>query len=260
MLSTLIVFGIVLTITIKKNITEIYYHIPFIKKSVKLKREIVEKKHRRRHTRALNVIYIINIVVFIFFIVVQFLYHLKVIDGATYLTICSYASAPLFLAYTDNVWTFITYAFTHFSFMHFASNILGLYFISSLIRTQFKNKKILEIYLIGAVVSALVAGFFYSAIYISNIELYITMPRLIGASGSLFAFFGALYHKVPDYEYEFFFFKSKIKYVFWFLVITSIVSIISRYNVGGNFAHIGGAIAGYLIVGHYKKIKSLIKK
>ena len=38
-----------------------------------------------------------------------------------------------------------------------------------------------------------------------------------------------------------------------------ILYIIFRYNAGGNLCHFGGALAGYLIVGHYKKFKSLIK-
>ena len=145
-------------------------------------------------------------------------------------------------------WTLITYNFYHIEILHFIFNILSLYWFGKIFLVYFNNKKLLALYLIGGIVG----GLLYLAVY--NIFPTIFHPGiLMGASASIMAITIAAAVYAPDFIVPMAFVgEVKLKWIGLSFFILSVILIHST-NPGGNIAHIGGALFGYLWVKQYKR-------
>ncbi len=150
-------------------------------------------------------------------------------------------------------WTLITYMFLHEGFMHFLFNLLGLYWFGKLLLAYFDERKLLGLYLLGGI-----AG---GVLYIITYNLFPVFMGvngvLLGASASVIAILVALAVYAPNQAIHLFFIgKVQMKYVAIFYVVLSIIGI-STTNAGGNLAHIGGALWGYLFINQLGKGKDI---
>ena len=145
-------------------------------------------------------------------------------------------------------WTLITYNFYHKELFHFIFNVLNLYWFGRIFLVYFNNKKLLAVYLVGGIIG----GLAYFAAY--NIFPSVFHPAiLMGASASIMAIIIATAVYAPDFRiYMLFLGEVKLKWIGLASFIISVI-LINSVNPGGNIAHVGGAIFGYLWVIQYKR-------
>lgn len=172
--------------------------------------------------------------------------------------ILQYLAVPSdLLALSRKPWTLVTYMFTHGFLYHILFNLLILYWFGRIFIEEFGVKKILGIYLIGG----LAGGLFFILFY--NIFPFFDEVRqssiATGASASVMAIVIATATLVPNRRINIVLIGSlKVIHVALFLFITSTILDFTD-NTGGKIAHIGGALAGYLFAGYYKKGKDITK-
>jgi len=143
-------------------------------------------------------------------------------------------------------WRLISYQFLHGGYIHLGMNMMALYVFGPLIEKWWGPRRFLAFYLLcgacGAWLMAMLA--FFPALINGG------AATLVGASGSIF---GVLVASAMLYP------KDEVKLIIppmWVTVrklaivftALSIGSMFVGYNVGGNAAHLGGAIFGYLLV------------
>ncbi len=143
-------------------------------------------------------------------------------------------------------WTLISYMFYHEQIFHILFNMFALYWFSKIFLIYFNEKQLMALYILGGISGA----FLYIASY--NIFPYfnnmIFGSRLLGASGSVMAIIVASAVQSPKLELRFLLLGSiKLQYIAIAVVLISFLSITSS-NAGGEIAHLGGALFGYLFV------------
>ncbi len=140
-------------------------------------------------------------------------------------------------------WSIITYSFLHSGFLHILFNMIVLHFGGQLFYTFFSGKRLLNYYVMGAIVGALV--------YMLSYNLFpafagVGQSYLIGASASVMAIFIGITAKTPDMTVRLFLLGNvKLWWIAAFFVVTDIVQL-PFGNAGGHLAHLGGAGIGYL--------------
>ncbi|MGZ8557699.1 MAG: rhomboid family intramembrane serine protease [Chitinophagaceae bacterium] len=167
----------------------------------------------------------------------------------------------------------LTHMFMHGSIEHLLFNMLALWMFGSVLENYWGGKRFLQFYLIsglGAAFLHLIVLYFEmepawdyiskfspeeqaSVIYSNNILVLdkAINSATVGASGAIFgclAAFGYLFPNTLIYIYFLFPIKAK-----WFVIIYGALelSLAVRNSAGDNvahFAHLGGAITGFIIV------------
>jgi membrane associated rhomboid family serine protease len=143
-------------------------------------------------------------------------------------------------------WTPLTYMFLHEGFLHILFNMFTLFWFGRIFLMYFSEKQLVGLYLVG--------GFFAAAVYVISYNIFpyyapeLHQSLLLGASGSIMAIIVATAFRSPNMELQMLFIGNvKLKYIAIFFVLTSLFGITS-INGGGELAHLGGALAGYLFV------------
>lgn len=155
-------------------------------------------------------------------------------------------------------WTLITYGFLHSTsdLLHIIMNMLFLYVFGKLISEYLGSNRVLAIYILGTIAG----GLFFLLCY-NTIPYLMSLPSLplIGASSAVFAIMLAAATLLPDYAFNLMFIgQVKIKYIAAFYLLLSFVSTID-HNPGGNLAHLGGGLLGYLFITQLRKGNDLGK-
>ncbi|TYA53845.1 rhomboid family protein [Formosa maritima] len=145
-------------------------------------------------------------------------------------------------------WSIITYAFVHYDFWHILFNMLWLYFIGRMFSNLFPVKLGLNIYFLGAIFGGLLFLFGYNVIP----SFFDTNSRLVGASAAVRALLIFICTYMPNMEVRFFTFNLKLWYLGVAIVVIDFLGLFGL-NAGGNFAHLGGALLGYIYAIQLKK-------
>lgn len=147
-------------------------------------------------------------------------------------------------------WTILTYSFMHSmrSIFHIIFNMLWFYWFGKMIQDYLGKDKVLALYVLGAIAG----GVFYLLSY-NFIPYYIersfrTSNILVGASASVNAIVLAAATLLPNQRINLMFLGSiKITWIAAFVVLTSFLGTVGS-NAGGNLAHLGGALIGFLYI------------
>jgi membrane associated rhomboid family serine protease len=183
----------------------------------------------------------INSAVFILFGIVNVFYS----DIPYWLSMPSYVNGLI-----HKPWTLLTYMFYHKEILHFLFNVLNLYWFGKIFLVYFSEKKLLRLYLIGGIIGGLLYFLVYNA-FPDKFQPAI----LMGASASIMAIIIAVAVYAPNFKVLMFFIgEVKLIYIGLFSFILSIILIASD-NPGGNIAHVGGAMYGFLWVKLFQKGK-----
>jgi membrane associated rhomboid family serine protease len=174
--------------------------------------------------------------------------------GAADFAILRWLAVPAYMpALLRHPWTVVTYMFTHLGFMHILFNLLWLYWFGIIFLQYFDPKKLVGVYVLGGLTGALffIAGFNIFPAF----QGVLPVSLALGASASVMALVIATAVYVPDYTvYVFLIGPVKIKYIALVsFILTTLVDFTS--NTGGKFAHLGGALYGWLFVMQYRRGK-----
>ncbi|MCW3102418.1 MAG: hypothetical protein JWO09_858 [Bacteroidetes bacterium] len=152
-------------------------------------------------------------------------------------------------------WTLITYMFTHVALMHIFWNMITLYWFGQILSEYTSQRKIIPLYLMGGILGALVTVLLISVVPV--LQPFIGTP-LIGASAGVTAIIIAAATLVPEVRMNMMFIGPvKLLYVAIFVIFIDVLNLSSYDNIGGNLAHLGGALMGYLYIVQYKKGKDM---
>jgi membrane associated rhomboid family serine protease len=149
----------------------------------------------------------------------------------------------------------ITYMFTHFDVSHIFFNMLSLYFIGPAVEMTLGPKRFFGLYMISGLMG-LAAHFlvFYLPYLLGQTDV---MPlfSVLGASGAVFGVLIAFATLYPDRQLMLLFPPIPIKAWVMALILVGIGLYQGLTGTGGNiahFAHLGGALAGFLLARHWK--------
>lgn len=143
------------------------------------------------------------------------------------------------------VWRLFTYQFLHGHTVHLGLNMMALYVFGPMMEQWWGKRRFLAFYLLcGACGAWLMAMFAYTPLVDGN------QAWLVGASGSIFGILVGVAMVFP---------KVEVKMVIppmWVTVRTlaivflllSVAQILFSFNAGGNVAHLGGALFGYILI------------
>ena len=137
-------------------------------------------------------------------------------------------------------WTLVTYMFSHYALLHIFFNMLWLYWLGRIFMEYFSPKQLTGVYLLGGWGGALLFLLAYNLMP----SLAGDSVFLIGASASVLAVIVATAVYAPDYKIGLLFLgEVAIK---WVAIVTVAIYLIGMEtgNIGGNIAHIGGALVG----------------
>ncbi len=160
-------------------------------------------------------------------------------------------------AFITHPWGIITSIFSHQGFFHLLFNMVMLYSFGRLFLQFFSQKRLLYTYILGGIFGGLFE-------IISTIFPAISAHPVIGASGAVMAIIFAVAVHKPYLELNLFgTFKVKL------IVIAGVLFILNFINLGyeiedgdgggtAHFAHIGGAVLGFLSVQQLKSSTNII--
>ena len=140
-----------------------------------------------------------------------------------------------------NPWTIVSYAFVHYDFLHLLFNMLWLYVIARMFLNLFSPKRALNIYFLGAISG----GAMFLLGYALLPSFFGGNSSLVGASAAVRALLIFLCAYMPNQDVRVFMFNLKLWYIGVGLVVLDVVGLFGL-NAGGNLAHLGGALLGYV--------------
>ncbi len=164
----------------------------------------------------------------------------------TNLLISWFVLPATFSEFITKPWTLITYGFLHISFLHILLNLIALYYIGNLFVQYFTPKQFVTFYVLGTVFGGLI--FLLSYTYFPVFSKASSFSVLLGASAGISAIFIGIATYIPNYQ-------LKIRFIgfvkLWHLAAVWVgldIIQIPVGNSGGHFAHLGGALFGFLYV------------
>lgn len=133
-------------------------------------------------------------------------------------------------------WTLLTYMAVHSDLLQLLFNMLWLYWFGQFFTTLGTERQMLWLYVAGGIVGALA--------FVAMGAIGAAHGTLLGASASVLAVVVGAAWRTPNLSVNLLLLGSvAIKWIALALVLLSAVSL-SGENLGGNVAHLGGAIAG----------------
>jgi membrane associated rhomboid family serine protease len=180
-------------------------------------------------------------------------YSLSGVDGSWLLSwLALPASFELFLS---RPWSIVSFMFLHFELLHILFNMLWLYWFGKIFLEYHSQQKLLSLYIFGGLAGGLAFLAAYNGLPIFKERL--VTSELIGASASVIAVVLASAVYVPNHLINLAFIGPvRIKWIALISVILYVINL-SGDNAGGNFAHIGGALWGWIYMSQLKMGRNL---
>lgn len=203
-------------------------------------------KARFRTGDALTRIILINIGVFLIIGLSNLVFTIGGIDKTPYYWLLhkiEFAEYLPKLLYQP--WSIITHMFVHESFGHIFWNMIVFYWVGQLFIEYLGSKKLLSVYLIGGVFAIA-----FQSLIVNTVPIFknIISPEsyALGASGSINACLVAIATLIPDYTiFLILIGPVRLKYIAIAVVLLSLINL-PNGNAGGEIAHIGGALFGFI--------------
>ena len=163
-----------------------------------------------------------------------------------------FADAPnVFEMYSWNTsyfsfWQPFTHMFLHANFIHLLFNMMGLWFFGQVLERVWGGHRLLVFYLICGIGAAIISQL------IDHFLLQQISGRMVGASGAIYGILVAFAMLFPNHKVMLIFLPVPIpaKVFVPILLLIDLTGGITGFSIfGGNiahFAHIGGAIVGFI--------------
>jgi membrane associated rhomboid family serine protease len=191
---------------------------------------------------------IINVVVFVVLGIIMVLPTILGFEKIFIVVHNQFSIPPLFEDFLKRPWTIITYAFAHdlSGLLHILGNMFVLYWFGKLFVEYLGSDKLIALYILGA----LAAACFYLIMFntVPFFKSQSNFPGMVGASGAIFAIMVGAATLLPDYTFFLLFFGPiRIKYIAAVYIFISFLGTTGA-NAGGNLAHLGGALMGFVYI------------
>ncbi|MFD0861344.1 rhomboid family intramembrane serine protease [Sungkyunkwania multivorans] len=196
-------------------------------------------KYRLNRLDVVGKLIVANIVMFIVPIILRSVFGLFKIP---FVNIVEWLELyPSFERLLFRPWTLITYGFLHADIWHIFWNMFILWFAAKMILNLFNGKRFLNIYFLGIIAGGLAFMISYNIFpFFEN-----KFGPIVGASAGVMAALIFICTYLPDKEVRLIFFNVKLWYIAAFFVIKDLM-LLSSDNGGGSFAHLGGALLGFM--------------
>jgi len=189
----------------------------------------------------------INVIIFLMVAIVGVITWLSRTDLGINAFIQEYLALPAaFSSLPKRFYTIFTYMFFHADIFHILFNMLGLFWFGSIFMNFLKTRQFHFVYLAGGLAGGLFAVAALNLFPVFTDQL--SQTYIIGASAAVMAVIFATATLVPNYTLMLLFFgEVKIKWIALVYFVLDFISI-GGGNAGGSFAHIGGALLGFLYI------------
>ena len=199
-----------------------------------------------KDNNALVKIILINVVVFVSASFIEIFLTLSGAGDAFKLFINKLMLPASFSTFITQPWSLISYFFLHLGFTHILWNMLFLYWFGKIIQDNIGNNAVISLYVLGGIIG----GLSYMALF--NIIPYydnrISESLMLGASAGVFSIVAGSATLLPNYTFYLLFLGPvRIKYIALFYILLSFLDVTGS-NAGGEIAHLGGAMIGYLFI------------
>ena len=166
-----------------------------------------------------------------------------------------FPASPLF-----RIWQVVTYMFMHGGFWHIFANMWGLLMFGGALERTIGSKKYITLYFLAGLGALLLhTGIQVIQIDAQSADMILRTPML-GASGAIFGVQVAYAMMFPDSVWTLVFPPVSLK-AKWFIAIFIGIELFTGVTgtVGGvaHFAHLGGALVGFLLIMYWKKTGKL---
>ncbi|MDB5138209.1 MAG: rhomboid family intrarane serine protease [Mucilaginibacter sp.] len=197
----------------------------------------------------LNLLIGINIIVFLLVnvtsVLERFLFNTHFIDifSADYLELTAYLPKL-----AVRFWTPVTYMFMHAGVFHILFNMLWLYWFGQIFEEYLGNKRTLGLYLMGGLAGALLFIVCFNIFPFFTHVNAAAYTSMVGASASVMAIMVATATLLPDYTIPLILIGPvKLKWLVVFFIVIDFLGIVGP-NAGGEIAHLGGALIGFIYI------------
>lgn len=191
-------------------------------------------------TEVVKNIIIINVIVFF-----TVKYLLPIPEWKTYFVLWH----PNFNEYESGVFfhpiQFVTSMFNHANIPHLMFNMMALYSLGPYVERVLNPGRFLILYILAGLTGSI-------------LFLLITKTGAVGASGAIYGVLVAFATMFPKERLSLMFIPAYFpaKYIAIGLVLIDLFFGISKFNTGiGHFAHLGGALCGFLLVYYWGYVK-----
>lgn len=200
-----------------------------------------------RQADSLNQLIVVNVLVFVVLNLIAVVFALFALRMGWYDTISRWLAVPAYLPrLLQKPWSPVSYMFVHSGFFHILFNMLWLYWMGKIFQEYLGNKKLVALYFIG--------GFAGAIMYILAFNVFplfksaLPTADAVGASASVLAIVVGTATLLPNYTIRLFLFGNvPLKYLALVMVVLDLLSLAGN-NAGGHFAHLGGAIFGFVYI------------
>ncbi len=199
---------------------------------------------------------LLNVILFIALAVVYVVATVSGYGNVFKLVHDQFSLSPVPSEFLTRPWTLITYAFAHSlsDIWHILFNMISLYWFGKLFLEYLGNDRLIALYVLGA----LAGGVLY--LLLSNTIPFFqahAATGMVGASAAIYAIMVGSATLLPDYTFFLLFFGPvRIKYIAFFFILLSFLGTVSA-NAGGNIAHLGGALIGFVYVRQLQRGRNL---
>jgi len=145
-------------------------------------------------------------------------------------------------------WTPLTYMFMHDGIFHILFNMLWLYWFGQIFEEYLGKKRTLGLYLLGGFAGAALFILSYNTLPFFTHENAALYSSMVGASASVMAIMVATATLLPDYTISLIFIGAvKLKWLILAFIVIDFLGIVGP-NAGGEIAHLGGGLIGFIYI------------
>jgi membrane associated rhomboid family serine protease len=152
------------------------------------------------------------------------------------------------------LWRMVTSQFLHAGWMHLGMNMLGLYLFGPVVELNLGRRRYLFFYLLCGMAGPLMYAVLWSiGILVPGAPVMIfpehmTVP-LIGASAGIFGVLVAAAYLSPDRMIDLYLFVMPLRNFAWVMIGIALYTVLVHGpNAGGQAAHLGGALLGWVLI------------
>ncbi|MGZ8557700.1 MAG: rhomboid family intramembrane serine protease [Chitinophagaceae bacterium] len=221
-----------------------------------------ERQYRKRLSlahanNALILLIAINLIIFIILAFLQAVFYLR-FEGKTEAAhffdtkVLNYFTLPAEVnKIASRPWTILTYMFTHISVWHLLGNMLWLWVFGYIFLDLTGNRKIVPLYVYGALAGAL--SFVLAYNFLPGLKQALSGAEILGASAGVMAIAVAVTTISPGYRIFPMLMGGIPIWILTGIYLIIDLASIPQSNTGGHIAHLAGALTGFLFIYSFRK-------